>query len=777
MPDFHRIGHDITPELNHDLALCAGRVLSWEPVGEGIRVLYEAGLPRGGFQAADTGDLAVFASHSAADGLEPTGQAFSVTFSFPRHGVLRVEVGSGNRYPYVVPNGPPPAFSVREDDGGLHLEAGGFHLAIDRERHLFTLWNPEGDVVVSQAAAKSIYWGYHAHPLCQVRRRNGIATAIALARRAGESYYGFGEQFTDLDRRNQAVDIWNVDPANTLGNGSYANIPLYLSTDGYGLLLDSPRRSRFDMGTTTSAAVMAETEGEALDLYVLAGTMKTALNTYFDLTGRPSPTPPWSYGLWMSSLPTYTSARGVLEAAEEFRRRGFPCDLLHVDPVWMGQKSLVCDFEWGPAFPDPDGFVRRLRALGFKLSLWVSPYVPVGSPLHEEGLERDCFVRDAEGRVLVNEGAMNFWSVPFSYVDFSSPGAAEWYKDRIRCLAAGGADVIKNDLGELGPAEALYRDGLDGPGGHNRYCQDYARATWEACREVLGEDAMIWSRSGFIGAATTPCHWAGDVSADFENMRGQLRAVLGAGLGGFVFFSHDTGGFTGTPTPELYARWFQMGCFTSHMRAHGCFPHEPWHYGDRVYGICLAFARLRYALLPTLYSASICCCQEGRPMASALVLEYQDDLSVRGIDDQYLFADSLLVCPVFGGDTRRSVYLPEGTWFDFHTGDILQGGRRLSVETPLERIPLYVRDDTILFLCDERAFTPKGEADWGRIRARIYTTRERGTLSRQLYQSRDRFREIRVEIDGGVCRCDDPGVECERAAGWPWGEDRHGSGG
>ena len=765
MTEFHRIGRDITPELNRSLESCAGRILEWAPSETGFWVVFEAGRPRGGFRASGTDDLAVFSVRSAANEIVPTGETIRVEFSFPTEGVLRIVVGAPGVVRFVRDTGTTPPFTIAAEDGTIRLESLGYRLSIDEGNPLFEMTGPDSGLIARQAIVKSIYWGYQSPPLGRLCREERASTVLSLERHAGESFYGFGEQFTDLDKRNQVIDIRNIDPANTLSAGSYVGIPFYLSTGGYGLLLDSSKRSRFDMGSRTTASVGVEIDGSDMDLYLLAGTMKEALAKYFDLTGRPVLTPPWSFGLWMSSLPAYTSAEGVLAAADDFRARGFPCDLLHVDPVWMGQKSLVCDFHPGPGFPEMEGFRHELGERGFKLSLWVAPYVPVGSPLHDEGLAKGFFVKDPSGRVLVNEGAMNFWSVPFSYVDFTNPDAKEWYKACIRLLASQGVDVIKNDLGELGPDEALYHDGTEGPEGHNRYCQLYATATFEACRDVFGEDAMIWSRSGFIGAATTPCHWAGDVQADFEHMRGQLRAVLGAGMGGFVFFSHDTGGFTGKPTPELYARWFQMGCFTSHMRAHGCFPHEPWHYGDRVYRICLDYARLRYALLPTLYSAAARCCEEGRPLAAALVLENQEDPAVRGIDDEYLFADSLLVCPVFGGDTRRTVYLPYGGWFDFHTGAYLEGGVRIPIDCPLETMPLFVKEDAVLVTCAPREAMPKGEAEWGPLQARVYTRHASGTFSRRIHTSRNHFRDIIVEVDNGTCFCADSDVTPLLAAG------------
>ena len=765
MKEIHRIGKDITPELNRFLESCTGRILETATTETGLRVVFEAGRPLGGFQASGTDDLAVFSARSAANEISPTGETFQVDFSFPFEGVLRITVGRPGALRFVRDAGMRLPFTCTDVDGVLSMEAAGYRLSIDSATHLFELTGIDGCSIVRQTAVKSIYWGYQSPPLGRLQREGRHSTVLSLERHAGESFYGFGEQFTDLDKRNQVIDIRNIDPANTLSAGSYVGIPFYLSTRGYGLLLASAKNSRFDMGSRTTAAVSVEIDGPDMDLYVLAGTMKEALAKYFDLTGRPSLTPPWSFGLWMSSLPTYTSAQGVLDAADSFRVRGFPCDLLHVDPVWMGQKTLVCDFRPGPAFPDLGGLCESLRTRGFKLSLWVAPYVPVGSPLHDEGLEKGYFVKDRDGAVLVNEGAMNFWSVPFSYVDFTYPAAAEWYRSCIRELLSQGVDVIKNDLGELGPDEALYHDGTEGPEGHNRYCQLYATATYEASRDVHGEDAMIWSRSGFIGAATTPCHWAGDVQADFEHMRGQLRAVLGAGMGGFVFFSHDTGGFTGKPTPELYARWFQMGSFTSHMRAHGCFPHEPWHYGDRVLRVCLDYIRLRYALLPTLYSAAARCCDEGRPLAAALVLENQKDPAVRDIDDEYLFADSLLVSPVFGGDTRRTVYLPHGGWFDLHTGAYFEGGVRITIDCPLEVMPLFVKEDAMLVTCEPRESMPKGEAEWGPLQARVYTRRESGVFSRRIHTSEAHFRDIVVEVESGICSCEDSDVHPLLAAG------------
>ena len=576
----------------------------------------------------------------------------------------------------------------------------------------FTVERGGSLVLAETSAASSVYWGYFAYPAGTIERDGRVHTTVAFARRRDEDYYGLGEQFTDLNKRRQRVDLYNRDPANTLTNRTYITVPFFVSTGGYGLLINSYAPATVDLGSSTNEAIAVEMEGTVLDYYILLGSPAEVLRLYHRMTGPPAVPPLWSYGLWLSTIRRYRSDAALIKVADEIRRRRFPCDVVHVDPPWMGT-DLTCTLEWGPDFLEKDAMIARLKERHLRLCLWIAPYVPTGSSLYEEGLSQGFFLRDANGVPVVNEGPMNFWSVPFVYVDFTNPGEAAWIKTWYRRLFDDGVDVLKVDLGELGPEEAVYRNGMVGREGHNYYTLAYQRTVYEATAEAREravaravanghpEAPLIWCRSGTAGSQRYPVHWAGDVACDFENMAGQLRAILSAGMSGFVFFSHDIGGFTGRPEPELYVRWFQFAMFTSHARAHGGEPHEPWEYGEEAESACRRYALLRYSLLPHIYDASHRAAAIGEPLVKPLVLDYPDDPNLRNVDDEYLFCDTFLVAPVFAARGQRRVYLPAGIWWDFWSGERAESrGEWIAVECGIDDLPVWVRDGSLVLRCE-----------------------------------------------------------------------------
>jgi alpha-D-xyloside xylohydrolase len=236
------------------------------------------------------------------------------------------------------------------------------------------------------------------------------------------------------------------------------------------------------------------------------------------------------------------------------------------------------------------------------------------------------------------------------------------------------------------PAEAM----------HNLYPLLYQKAVWEATGRSRGE-AVLWARAGWAGSQRHPVHWSGDGVARFEDLACVLRATLSIGLSGFPFYSHDIGGFSGLPDAELYVRWAQLGLLSSHARAHGVPPREPWEFGARAEAIVRRYVELRYRLLPYLWTEAARCGETSLPMVRALLVEWPDDPVAHDVDDQYLLGDRLLVAPILEeGATSRRVYLPEGTWVDWWTGAEHAGRRWIDVPAPLDTLPLFLRGGTAL---------------------------------------------------------------------------------
>lgn len=359
-----------------------------------------------------------------------------------------------------------------------------------------------------------------------------------------------------------------------------------------------------------------------------------------------------------------------------------------------------CTFQWHDGFPNPKAMVDRLHELGFRVSIWVNPYAPKGSEWYSELESRGLLVKvngvpgvempGVRGGVVVD---YRYRVTDIAAVDFTNPEACRAYAGKIRSLLELGIDVVKTDYGEGAPEDGEYFIGHD-PCIHNLYPVLYNKLVYETIREVKGE-AMVWGRSGGLGIHRYPIRWTGDPDSTPRGMAASLRAVLSMATSGIMYSSIDIGGYGGRPTPELYVRWAQMGLLLSHSRFHGVSEREPWRYGDEAYSIVKSYIKLRYLLIPYIYSEVIKGLKTGKPLVRPLVMDYPDDQVARNIDDEYLFGSSMLIAPVFEGHVRQ-VYLPRGRWHDYWDGSIYEGPTAIEVKAPLDKILIFIKDNSTI---------------------------------------------------------------------------------
>lgn len=547
-------------------------------------------------------------------------------------------------------------------------------------------------------------------PFSFVRRSNDLARRIAATfeLQHDEKIFGCGESFTRFDKRGQRVLVSTRDGMGTQNELMYKPIPFFLSSNGYGMFVHTSAPLTFDFGKYYDAHNVIYSGDENLDLFVFLGDPKEILSEYTALTGR-SPVPPlWSFGFWMSRV-TYNSDQQVREVARQLRTRQVPADVIHIDTGWF-ETEWRSDYRFSATrFPDPTKLMNDLKQQGFRISLWQYTYLTSKNDLWKEMVQNGYHVKN-DGGQLPSEDAT---------LDLSNPEAVKWYQSKLRDLLKLGVGAIKVDFGEQAPLTGQYSSGLSGWYEHNLYPLRYNKVVAEVTKETTGED-VIWARSAWAGSQRYPLHWGGDAENTDSAMAASLRGGLSFGLSGFTYWSHDVGGFVQRAPRDLYRRWMAWGVLTSHTRAHGIPPREPWEYDAALTEDFRRALNLRYSLMPYIYAQAKDSSARGFPMARPLFFEYPNDPGSWTIDDQYLFGSDLLVAPMFTNGDRRRVYLPPGAWIDYQSGRVYQGAGWH--EIPAGKIPIVLLVKNHSVLPHLKVAQSTKDMDWDNVELRVFST-------------------------------------------------------
>ncbi|MET1072799.1 MAG: alpha-xylosidase [Umezawaea sp.] len=582
---------------------------------------------------------------------------------------------------------------VADEDGTAVLTSGELSVRVGREEGWGVDFVAEGRRLTSSRTK--------AMGFMTVDGEHHVRDQLTLG--VGDVVYGLGERFGPLARNGQVVDIWNAD-GGTGTEQAYKNVPFYLTNAGYGVFVDHPGNVSFEVGSEVVSRVQFSVPGQSLAYYVIYGpTPKEVLRKYTALTGRPPLPPAWSFGLWLStSFTTSYDEKTVTGFIDGMIDRDIPLSVFHFDCFWM-REFQWCDFEWDSrVFPDPPGMLERLRSRGLRVCVWINPYIAQRSPLFAEGAAGGFLLKRPNGDVW----QWDLWQPGMALVDFTNPAACEWYASKLDALLEQGVDCFKTDFGERVPTDVAYFDGSDPERMHNYYTLLYNRTVFDVLRARRGDgDAVVFARSATAGSQKYPVHWGGDCESTYESMAESLRGGLSLGMSGFGFWSHDIGGFEGTPDPALFKRWIAFGLLSSHSRLHGSDSYRvPWLFDEESVDVLRHFAKLKARLMPYLFAAARQATETGVPMMRAMVLEFPDDPGCAQLERQYLLGDSLLVAPVFSADGEVSYYVPEGTWTRFATGERVHGPRWVTDRCDFTTIPLLVRPGSVV---------PVGSADDG----------------------------------------------------------------
>ncbi|HEY2963774.1 MAG TPA: glycoside hydrolase family 31 protein [Pyrinomonadaceae bacterium] len=581
---------------------------------------------------------------------------------------------------------------------------------------------------------------------------------VAVSKKLGfdEHFYGLGEKAARLDKRRGFFVNWNSDtPGYTEGKDPiYQTIPFYIGLQrgsAYGIFFDNSYRSYFDFGRSSQQRVWFGAEGGELNYYFFYGpTIKKILGRYADLTGHMPLPPMWALGNQQSRWSYYPDTM-VEEVARQYREHDLPLDVIHLDIDYMlGYRVFTFDPE---RFPNPKALAERLGRQGIKLVTIVDPgvkHLPPNSGLDrryfvfEQGMEKNYFQRRGTGQLFVPR----VWPGESVFVDYTLPEARRWWGDLHRVYTDNGIAGIWNDMNE--PSDFVdqtgknqldvvsYDEGEKTTHAKNRnmFALLMAQATYEGLERLRPEGRpYVITRAGYAGIQRYATMWTGDTNSTWESLALNIAMFTTLGLSGEPFVGSDVGGFIGRGNGELLVRSYQVSFLAPFCRNHKVidgYDQEPWRFGKYYEDIIRKYLKLRYELLPFLYSTLEEAHHKGVPLFRPLLLNYQDDANTYNIDDQFMIGDSLLVAPIMKPDvTRRLVYLPAGTWYDYWTNKKYSGATMITVEAPLETVPMFVRAGAMIPTTLPRNYVRENPLD--PITFNIYPD-DKGQASGQLYE-------------------------------------------
>jgi alpha-D-xyloside xylohydrolase len=662
------------------------------------------------------------------------------SFSFINSKTIRLRLKTTSalqqNHPSLMLDGEPEikgGWKSKEDSEKVIYESEHGALILNKKNFKIELFDAQKKLLTSTNSFEELE-GMHSKklPFLFIKRSTDYSRSIAatFSLLPDEKIFGCGESFTRLNKRGQKMVLWACDTQSTASKQMYKPVPFFMSSRGYGIFVHTTSPVTMDFGYAYDGSKTLFVGDDQLDIFFFIGSPKEILTEYTNITGKSSMPPLWSFGLWMSRF-SYRSQKEVMMVADRLRKNSVPCDVIHIDAGWF-KSGINCDFEFDKkAFSDPRKMTVELKEKGFKTSLWQIPYFTPLNPIFNEVVKKKLYIKDGNGNVSTEDAIL----------DFSNPETMDWYAQKIKALLHLGITVIKTDFGEAAPLKGLYLSGRSGYYEHNNYPLRYTQLVSKITKEINGE-SLIWSRSSWAGGQRNPVHWGGDAEVSDAGMAGTLRGGISLGLSGFTFWSHDIGGFSGSPKEELFKRWTFFGMFTSHSRVHGFPPREPWEFSDEFLKVFRKMVEMRYRLMPYIYAQAFIASQNGLPMLKAMFFNYPDDLTTWNLEDQFMFGENMLVAPLMEENTSsRSVYLPKGKWIDYQTKKVYEGQQWIDIKTgELPGIVLIKNGSVIphITLAQSTEFM-----DWSKIELIIYCN-ENKNLTGLFYQPNGKMIELEI---------------------------------
>lgn len=544
-------------------------------------------------------------------------------------------------------------------------------------------------------------------------REGGEIVMMSKKIQSGEFFFGLGDKSSDANLRGKRYEIWGKDYYAFVKNSDplYKNIPFFLGLHhktGYGIFFDNSFKSFFDFGHERSNVCSYWAEGGEMTYYFIYGPqLLKVVEAYHLLTGVPELPPLWALGYQQCKW-SYYPHHQVKDICETFRSKKIPCDAIYLDIDYMD--GFRC-FTWSKEhFPNPTKMIAELEQQGFKTVVIIDPGIKIDKEYHiyKEALEKGYFCKRKDGTLM--KGAV--WPGLCNFPDFTNPAVRIWWAGLFKeLIAENGVRGIWNDMNEPAVFEIEtfpddVRHDYDGDScshrkAHNVYGSLMAKATYEGMKlNAPNRRPMVITRSAYAGVQQYSSVWTGDNLATWEHLWLANVMVQRLNISGISFSGSDIGGFIETPTPELFARWIQLGIFHPFCRNHSSGDHgdqEPWSFGQETEDIFRKYVELRYQILPYMYTTFWQHTVKGTPMIRPLAFLDQMDTETYFRQDEFGLGDHLLVCPITESEVEgRWLYLPSGCWYNYWTNEKFYGGMETWADAPIETIPLFVKAGAVL---------------------------------------------------------------------------------
>ncbi|WP_289044404.1 glycoside hydrolase family 31 protein [uncultured Olleya sp.] len=531
-----------------------------------------------------------------------------------------------------------------------------------------------------------------------------------------ESYFGLGDKPEHLNLKGKRFQNWVTD-SYAFGKHTdpiYKAIPFFTGLHhgkAYGIFFDNTFRSYFDFGQERRNVTSFWAQGGEMNYYFIYGPkMETVVENYTDLTGKPHQLPPlWALGFHQCKWSYYPEAE-VKAITSKFRELQIPCDAIYLDIDYMD--GFRC-FTWNKDyFPDPKRMVKELADDGFKTVAIIDPGIKIDPEysVFKEALDKDYFCKRADGPYMKGK----VWPGECFFPDFTKPEVRDWWSGLFKELVEDiGIQGVWNDMNEPAVMEVPnktfpddVRHDYDGNPcshrkAHNVYGMQMARATYHGMKKFnYPKRPFVITRAAYSGTQRYTSTWTGDNVATWEHLWIANVQAQRMAMSGFSFAGSDIGGFAEQPQGELFTRWIQLGIFHPFCRVHSSGDHgdqEPWAFDEDVTDVVRKFIEIRYQLLPYLYTAFWNLVEHGTPILKSLVMYDQEDSQTHYRTDEFMYGNQILVCPIQEPNAKgRRMYIPRGTWYNFWTDEVVQGGKEKWVDAEIDSMPIFIKEGAII---------------------------------------------------------------------------------